>query len=355
MKLLAAISCLAISTTSHRARRATWGYGELGADWEGDHCLGKHQSPIDIVTTEADLKPAASFKYTTGHYGMERKWISKSNGHTVVFEPTADESNPMPFIESAALIEGKYQLAQFHFHWGSSSGGGSEHTIDDKRYFSELHLVHYNTKYSNLTASLSHGDGLAVLGFFMDDSGTHESPTPLEKIVMGNGTYAGEPNSVKYDQVFSLRDILKDPEAEGIFDEFWRYKGSLTTPPCNEVVQWTVVKKPLKISAATRDVMLKMAFEKSGEVLVDNYREIQPLNDRRVSYYSNDVDKTEMHEDEDGGHDGHDHAEPEPEGEGEPEGEEPEEEPSGGIFAEGDATINQFNLALISLFIALFF
>ena len=74
-------------------------------------------------------------------------------------------------IESHALIEGTYKLAQFHFHWGGSNEneGGSEHTVDGKRFFSELHLVHYNTKYTNLTASLSHSDGLAVLGFFLDD------------------------------------------------------------------------------------------------------------------------------------------------------------------------------------------
>ena len=160
---------------------------------------------------------------------------------------------------------------------------------------------------------------------------------------------------------------MNNPDAEGIFDEFWRYKGSLTTPPCNEVVQWTVVKKPITITAETRARMLSFVDDSAGVDLVNNYREVQPLNDRTVKYYSNDVDGTVG--DHDHGEDGHDHddsandtsAEPEPEkepeSEGEPEGEgEPEdeeEEGGGGIFAEGNAMINQISISLICILITL--
>ena len=165
-----------------------------------------------------------------------------------------------------------------------------------------------------------------------------------------------------------MHSVLNNPDAEGIFDEFWRYKGSLTTPPCNEVVQWTVVKKPITVTAETRARMLSFVDDSAGVDLVNNYREIQPLNDRTVKYYSNDIDGSEGHD-----VDGHDHgddsandtsAEPEPEkepesdedkeAEGEPEGEgEEEEEGGGGIFAEGNAMINQISISLICLLITL--
>ena len=43
-------------------------------------------------------------------------------------------------IDSKTLEDGEYTLGQFHFHWGSGADKGSEHTVDGKRYFAEVHL-----------------------------------------------------------------------------------------------------------------------------------------------------------------------------------------------------------------------
>ena len=43
---------------------------------------------------------------------------------------------------------------------------------------------------------------------------------------------------------FSLEDIISD----GLGD-YYRYRGSLTTPPCYESVIWTVFEKPIPISS----------------------------------------------------------------------------------------------------------
>ena len=43
-------------------------------------------------------------------------------------------------IDAQTLLEGEYHLGQFHFHWGSAEDKGSEHTVDGKRYFAEVHL-----------------------------------------------------------------------------------------------------------------------------------------------------------------------------------------------------------------------
>ena len=43
-------------------------------------------------------------------------------------------------IQAQTLLEGDYHLGQFHFHWGSAMDKGSEHTVDGRRYFAELHL-----------------------------------------------------------------------------------------------------------------------------------------------------------------------------------------------------------------------
>lgn len=46
------------------------------------------------------------------------------------------------FFFSPALkggpVSGTYRLKQFHFHWGSTDGAGSEHTVDGKKYPAEV-------------------------------------------------------------------------------------------------------------------------------------------------------------------------------------------------------------------------
>lgn len=41
-----------------------------------------------------------------------------------------------------------YILDNVHWHWGAFDGAGSEHTINNMRYSAEMHLVAYNSKYS---------------------------------------------------------------------------------------------------------------------------------------------------------------------------------------------------------------
>lgn len=50
---------------------------------------------------------------------------------------------------------------------------------------------------------------------------------------------------------------------------FWHYTGSLTTPPCGEIVNWYVNKTPLKISKAQlkkfTDLWVKAAYNDAGK------------------------------------------------------------------------------------------
>ena len=61
---------------------------------------------------------------------------------------------------------------------------------------------------------------------------------------------------------FNLADLgLAD------FDDYYRYSGSLTTPPCNEVVQWTVVKDTIKINKDTMQKMVEFSKVRLKTVL----------------------------------------------------------------------------------------
>ena len=56
--------------------------------------------------------------------------------------------------------------------------------------------------------------------------------------------------------------------------EFFRYEGSLTTPPCSEVVDWNVMAKTITVSNA--DIA---AFK---AIFPMNARPLQPVNRRFV-------------------------------------------------------------------------
>lgn len=98
-------------------------------------------------------------------------------------------------ISGGGLTEA-YDSLQFHLHWGNgSSGPGSEHTVDGKRYamevkshtslwaitststnsalnifvFLQLHIVNSKSSYNgNTTLATEDSTGLAALGFFIE-------------------------------------------------------------------------------------------------------------------------------------------------------------------------------------------
>ena len=74
------------------------------------------------------------------------------------------------WISFGIIEEYEYKFAQLHLHWGDDFRGGSEHTMNGRRYFGEVHIVHYEDEYNNLGEALedAKGDGVAVLGYFID-------------------------------------------------------------------------------------------------------------------------------------------------------------------------------------------
>jgi len=245
-------------------------YSVQGSNWEGTCADGERQSPIAIQSTTIDPDDVEFTwdAFQPSKYDMEREWTT-SIGDSIKLTPTSEE-NPIT-VKGGYLPEGNYILAQFHMHWGDDVRGGSEHTLDDKRYFSEVHLVHYKEEYGTIGDSLDKGDGLAVLGFFIETGAEEE--TNLDRI-LNQALDAGDGANVS----FELGEMVNDD-----FDEFFRYEGSLTTPTCNEAVQWTVFRRPLKITDATKEKML------AGTTLDNNFRVTMPLNDRKVKFYHNDI------------------------------------------------------------------
>lgn len=68
---------------------------------------------------------------------------------------------------------------------------------------------------------------------------------------------------------------------------YYRYNGSLTTPPCYQSVVWTVFHERVQISKAQRLKMEMMLYSSKAQesdrmLLQDNFRITQPLNHRVI-------------------------------------------------------------------------
>jgi carbonic anhydrase len=225
------------------------------------------QSSIDIVSDDAkynDKLEAFSFS----DYNPVDSSIM-NNGHSVQVNVGSGTAAEM----SGGGLDDTFKLAQFHFHWGSDDTKGSEHLLDGKAYPMEVHFVHYNDKYEDLTAAVAQDGGLAVLGFFFEvgDSNTGYAPIfdMVDAMVAGNDT---DPIPI------AGLDISK---LMGSTDVFYRYAGGLTTPPCYESVTWTVFKSPIAISEAQMSSM-RAVVDTEDHNLANNFRPAQPLGDREV-------------------------------------------------------------------------
>merc|ERR1719264_2304518 len=91
--------------------------------------------------------------------------------------------------------------------------------------------------------------------------------------------------SVHVDKIkINLLFNLPNSDLTGLY----HYEGSLTTPGCNEIVQWIVMDTPLYIRSNGLIAALRKNLDNHGEALQDNYRPTQAINGRTVFHYSQD-------------------------------------------------------------------
>ena len=72
---------------------------------------------------------------------------------------------------SGGPLEVPYQVLQLHFHWGSATTEGSEHTYGGVQFPLEMHIVHVKSSLPEppLENFPNYIDGLAVTGFMFNE------------------------------------------------------------------------------------------------------------------------------------------------------------------------------------------
>ncbi|PWA77344.1 alpha carbonic anhydrase 7 [Artemisia annua] len=214
-------------------------WGEIHPEWSMCN-QGDMQSPIDLThkrvqTTsklgrlDRDYKPSNATLINRGH-DMMLRWI-RGAGHI--------------------HINGtEYQLNQLHWHTPT------EHTINGRRFNLELHLVHQSAD-----------EKIAVVAILYKIGRPDSLLSMMEPYLRAVASTRGVETSVG----------IIDPRQIKIGSrKYYRYIGSLTTPPCDQNVTWTIVKKVRTVSREQLRVIREAVHDEAEA----NARPVQALNDR---------------------------------------------------------------------------
>ncbi len=217
-----------------------WEYsGEAGpTHWakltpEFGQCAGSNQSPVDLNgLVDAKLAPLVL------HYQAGGNTVV-NNGHTVQVGYAPG---------STLLLDGtRFELKQFHFH------APSENLIEGKSYPLEGHLVHVSDK----------GE-IAVVAVMFEAGKANPALTA-----------AWGELPAKVGEIHKLKVPLAAEQLLPESRDYYRFSGSLTTPPCSEGGRWLVMKQPVEVSQAQNDAFKAVMHH-------PNNRPVQPLNGRLV-------------------------------------------------------------------------
>lgn len=212
LRLLTGLALCPLCATTSSASETSWSYeGATGPErWGGldpasaTCSVGDQQSPIDITAPVVTRQAALKINWS------KRPVDIVNNGHTI----------QLNYADGGKLHLGNrdYALKQLHFHHPS------EHLVDGKRFAMEAHFVHAGT------------DGLAVIGVLLVAGKANDT---FKQIVAAMPTEKGAP--VVVDPAIDPVRLLPTQRA------FYRYKGSLTTPPCSETVDWIVLARAVEV------------------------------------------------------------------------------------------------------------
>ncbi len=220
-----------------------WSYGGAGApnhwgELSPDYALcaaGRNQSPIDLTGYTTDpAAPPLSFAYGGNAQAV------RHNGRIADVEYAPGNR--------ITIGDRTYELIAMHIH------APAEHQIDRKLFAAELHLVHRNAA----------GD-YAVVG---------------QLFRLGQADPVVQALLEAYPEAGQIRESGFDLDAAALVPSdlgYYRYSGSLTTPPCAEPVDWIALRE---IRSIAQEQVNRIAALHNGF----NHRPIQPRNGREIIY-----------------------------------------------------------------------
>lgn len=196
--------------------------------------------------------------------------------------PLGEKTNDT-ILTNISLLESEIEteasegiLGDIHFHVPS------EHAVNGRLAAAEIHLVHYVVRPDDDSCDFEYNGEKAcivVVGILFDLV-HNEVPTTTGNETQDLLTFLGAipgygDDSTTVDGSFDLNTMLP-PNS----NDMWTYRGSLTTPECNENVTWMVVQEPRPIRwSEWSELRNAIVHEELGDL---NARPPQPRNNRVV-------------------------------------------------------------------------
>ncbi len=203
--------------------------------------VGVEQSPINIDTSTAREQDLPNIAFD---YSAQSDLTYFNNGHTI--QVTAKPGN------SITVDNTDFQLKQFHLHTPS------ENQLNGQQFDGEMHLVHADAL-----------GNLAVVGVFLKIDDSVASNSVLPQLAAAPPTTEGS-NQILAGPL-NLADLLPTDQ------RYYRFNGSLTTPPASEGVKWFVLPTPISISQSDFDALHNAIGE-------NNNRPVQAVNGRTILF-----------------------------------------------------------------------
>uniref|UniRef100_A0AAY4CVY5 protein-tyrosine-phosphatase n=1 Tax=Denticeps clupeoides TaxID=299321 RepID=A0AAY4CVY5_9TELE len=238
-------------------------------------CAERRQSPVDI--SDADARISQEFQDLTLE-GFEtpssNKTSMKNTGKTVSILLKNDY-----FVRGAGL-PGRFKAEKMEFHWGHNGSAGSEHSIGGRKFPVEMQIYLYNSDdFDSLSTAIKEKRIIAAMSVFFQ---VRTFPFLLkggnDLLGQGDSVFLSVPCPVEKETFlspFTLRDLL--PSSLG---SYYRYMGSLTTPPCSRVVEWIVFSRPVYLSH--QQVGVCTQYHTRLGYLRNNHRPTQALDNREI-------------------------------------------------------------------------